>query len=296
MTVITVSTVGYEEVIDLTGNPAGRIFVIALIFAGMGIILYFVSNVTAFLIDGSLKEIFRRKRMRKMIDEMSGHYIVCGAGTMGSHVAQELVRTGNQAVVIDTEAEHLDRLRQENEDVGLVEGDATENEVLEHAGIARARGLIAATNSDKDNLVITLTARQMRAELRIVSRCSQVAHRDKFLRSGADSVVPMNYIGGMRMASEMIRPDVVSFLDLMLRDKDGKLRIEEVSVPGGSPLEGSPIEAVKARALVLAVLTSGGEYVFNPPETFTLGGGQTIILMGTSEDRKSVEALVAGSG
>lgn len=231
--------------------------------------------------------------MRKMIQNMKGHYIICGAGTMGKHVADELLRTCNKTVIIDTSCEKLDVIRKTLPGLGIMEGDATENSILEDAGIMRANGLIAATNSDKDNLLITVTARQMRADLRVVSRCGTLTHREKLLRSGANSVVPMNYIGGMRMASEMLRPEVVNFLDQMVRDKDESLRIEEVRLPMGSALDGQGLSAARAKALVLAVLTKDGSYIFNPPDDFQLEGGQTIIFMGSSSDKKNLESAVA---
>jgi len=294
MTVITVTTVGYGEVITFSQGPLDRAFTITLIFAGMGIILYFVSNVTAFLIDGSLKEIFARKRMRKMINKLKGHYIVCGVGTMGGHVIEELVSTGRPAVVIDMSREQTGRLRTRYPGLGVIEGDASENEVLEEAGVSRASGIIVATDNDKDNLVITISARQLNPSIRIVARCGEVKHVEKLRRSGADSVVTSNYIGGLRMVSEMVRPSVVSFLDTMLRDRQKNYRIEESVIPDGSPLAGRRVSEVKKRVLLLALIPPGGDYVINPPDTREMEEGSTLVYMGSPQDRAGVEALLAG--
>jgi voltage-gated potassium channel len=294
MTVITVSTVGYGEVIDFTGNPGGRVFAMAMIFIGMGIIVYFVSTATAFFVEGDLKEIFWRNRMKKKIAAMQGHYIVCGAGTMGSHVVDEFHRTGRSVVAVDMDEQKIEALRERYDGIGLITGDAAENEVLADAGVGHAQGVVVATTSDKDNLVITLSARQMNATTRIVTRCSDVKHIKKLKRAGADTVVSSNFIGGLRLASEMVRPKVTTFLDHMLRDHEKALRIEEVPVPHGSSLAGRTLKEFRSHILVLAVYGREGEqYTFNPPDTYVVNAGETVIFMGSPDDR---ERLMQSAG
>ena len=172
--------------------------------------------------------------MTKALDQIHDHIIVCGVGTTGVHVVEELVWTKWPLVAIDRDAARLERLQELTAQMlPTVVGDATEDEVLERAGIRRARGIVAALTDDKDNLFIVVSARQLNPTLRIIAKGVDMAAAEKLKRAGADSVVNPAFIGGVRMVSEMIRPQVVEFLDFMLRDKDKNLRIEEVVVPQG---------------------------------------------------------------
>jgi len=291
MTVITVATVGYREVIDITESTSGKFFTIGLIFAGMSVILYFFSNITAFLIEGDLKEIFRRKKMEKLIEKMKDHYIVCGAGKLGRHIIDELCQTKRQVVVIELDPNITERLSEEFPQIGIIQADATETDTLLEAGIERAKGIIVATGQDKDNLVIILSARQISPSIRIVARCNEIKNTEKLRRAGADSVVSSNLIGGLRMASEMVRPKVVTFLDQMLRDRERNLRIEEITIPEGSPLIGKSIGSLREKALILAVIKKDGSYEYNPNDRYRLEPGITLIFMASPESRISLENL-----
>lgn len=291
MTVISVTTVGFGEIFDLSQNPAGRIFTMGLIFTGMGVIVHFVTSLTAFLVEGDLKEIFRRNKMIETIKKMSDHYIVCGAGTIGAHIVQELHRTKRRLVVIDIDEPRLEALREQHPGIGTVSGDATENDTLLEAGLERAKGVVSAMDNDKDNLVVTISVKQIAPMARVIARCKDIRHSEKFKRAGADSVVSANFIGGLRMASEMIRPKVVGFLDIMLRDTERALRIEEVHVAGGGPADGKKISDLRGYALLMAVVKPDGAYEFNPKDDFTVTGGMTVIFMGSPEDRERLAEL-----
>jgi len=289
MTVITVSTVGYGEVLPIQDVPGARVFTIFLILFGMGMLLYFASAVVALVVEFNLSEVLQRRARVKAIQHLSDHVIVCGAGTTGIHVIEELHATNTSFIVVENDAE---RLRHIEAHLGVelhhIVGDATEDEVLLEAGIKRAVGVVTALSSDKDNLFVTITARQLNPKLRIVSRCREVSTRAKMKRAGADSVVSPNLIGGMRMVSEMIRPEVTQFLDLMLRDKDKTLRIEEVHVPEGSPAAGKRLSETDIRKitelLVVSVRTPTGEYKYNPGPNFELAPGSTLIVLGEMKD------------
>ena len=290
MTVITVSSVGFGEVHSL--DPPGRIFTMFLIMGGMGAILYGFSNLTALIVEGELQSLLRSARMDKKIDKMKSHYILCGLGRTGSRVLSELVVSGRDVVAVDQNREHLERIREEHPSVLLLEGDATKDEVLTKAGIKRAAGLIAALTDDKDNLYVVLSARGLNEYLRIVSKAVDDHSREKLFRAGAHGVVCPNAIGGLRMASEMIRPTVVNFLDVMLREKDATLRVEEVSIGKDSSLVGQTLQdsriAQKTGLLVVALKLSDGSFRFNPPATEPLRTGETVIVIG---DVKQVAAL-----
>lgn len=296
MTIITLSTVGYGEVIDLAHHPGARVFTVFLIITGMGALLYLVSTVTAFIVEGELLKIFWRKKMDKMIGKMEGHYIVCGVGRVGYHIIQELSQTKRDAVAIDVEMDHVENIRRSFPAVPALLGDGLEDELLREAAIERAAGMMISTGHDKDNMVITMTARQLNPSLRIVARCNDIRNMDKLRKAGADSVVSSNFIGALRMASEMVRPTVVSFLDVMLRDKEKNLRIEEVPIKKDSSLHGKTIaqSGVKnvASALLLAVKRKDGPWEYNPKDDFVLQSGMDLIIMGSPEDKKAVEAFI----
>lgn len=285
MTVITLATVGYGEVHHLT--TPGRVFTIGLILVGIGVLTYAFSTLTAFIVEGDLNDVLRRRRMQAKIAKLKGHYIVCGAGHTGRIILEELEKTGRQVVVLDQDPARVEPLRERG--VLAFVGDATQDETLIAAGIARASGLFGALPSDQGNVFIAISARGLNPGLRIVSRQTERGVEDKLKRSGADVAVDPGFIGGLRMASEMIRPAAVGFLDSMIRAEGKVLRIEEIAVPEGSPLDGKPLGAAKGAeggaALVLAVRDGAGkEYVMNPPPSRVLRSGDTLIAMGSKEE------------
>ncbi len=300
MTVITLSTVGYGEVIPMT--TAARVFASFLIIFGMGSLIYFGSTVVAFWIELDVQRTRRRKRMQKTINQLSQHVIVCGGGTTGSHVVRELIAARTPFVIIETREERIQELkkasRAEGQELLCINGDATDDKTLEEAGLARARGLVAALPSDKDNLYIILSARQANPSLRIVARATEKDAPPKMVHAGADRVVSPNYIGGLRIASEMLRPQVVEFLDMMLRDKEQATRIEQVSLTEDSPLVGKCLMETNIRkatdVLVIALRDEKGSYVYNPgPETI-ITKNATLIVLGTMESIIRLRASIGG--
>jgi voltage-gated potassium channel len=286
MTVITLATVGYSEVHPL--SPPGRVFTIFMIMGGMGVILYAVTEVTAFVIEGEMTGFLRRQRMQKTVGKLSNHYIVCGAGRTGFHVIEELARTKRPYVVIEQSAERAEKLTQQN--YLVMQGDATEDSVLKLAGIERAAGLVTALPHDKDNLFVVITARGLNPQLRIVAEISDLSSRDKFLRNGADSAVSANFIGGLRMASELIRPDAVNFLDTMLRD-NSSLRVEDITVSLQSRYLGTTLERcdpLNKYGILLVSIKRNNSYLFNPQRDITLQAGDSLIVIGTPDNLQAV--------
>jgi voltage-gated potassium channel len=301
MTVVTLTTVGYAEILPVATVPGGRLFTALVIFAGLASAVYFTSALTTFLIEGEFQHLRTRRRMKKLIDALQDHIIVCGVGAHGSAVVEELLATRWPLVAIDRDAERLERIHElpGGENVPAILGDATEDEVLLDAGIGRARGLITSLPDDADNLLVIVTARPLGPQLKIVAKADKQKTREKFRKAGADSVVTPAHIGGVRMVSEMIRPRVIEFLDLMLRDRDKNLRIEEVELPSGSRLNGKPLAEArireKANLLVIAVREAAGNFVYNPGPTYQLAAGMSLIVLGETD---SVVLLrqAAGSG
>lgn len=292
MTVITLATVGFGETHPL--SSWGRVFTIFLILGGIGILTYSFSTFTAFIVEGELGEALRRKRMEKKIQAMSNHYIVCGGGRTGRYVIDELQKTRRPFVVIDSDPALVDNYAQKG--CLALDGDASQDEVLKRAGIERAKGLAACLSTDQDNLFVIITAKGLNPGLRTVSTSIEKGVGEKLYRSGADAVVSPNFIGGLRIASELIRPTVVSFLDNMLRDENDNFRVEEVTLGDGSSGRtlGEILQNQRLDLMVLAVRPSNlDKYLFNPrPETRLLRN-DILVLMGRADEVQKLQKALA---
>ena len=304
MAVVTLTGVGYGEIVDSSHNPALRVFNIFVVVIGVGFAVYVFSELTAFLVEGELRHLFRRGKMKKKIGELQGHFIVCGAGETGRHVMDELHKTGSPHVIVDMSDIILNRIREADGGVyaGMlyIVGDATDEAVLQQAGLERAAGLICTLPSDKDNLVITVVARQKNPAIRIVCRCTDLSYSERMIKVGANSTVSPNHIGGLRLASEVLRPNVVSFLDLMLKEKSRTLRIDEISLHQGSKWIGSKIGDLDLSArydILLLALKRAGEpnapLMFNPPASTPLSPDTIMILMGDKDNLQRARADAA---
>lgn len=285
MTANVVTTAGFREAIDIRNKPGAELFTVALLIFGAATVVYSTSVITAFVVEGDLTQGFRRRRMRRAIQDMRDHYIVCGVGATGAAVLRELVKTERAVVAIETNEDRAARIEEEHPEVPVMRADFTDDQVLLQAGVARASGLVICTTLDKDSLVTTITARQLNPGLRIIARAANDRSIARIRQAGADSVVAPAMIGGMRMASELVRPSVVTFLDMMLRDTDRNLRLEEVAVGTGSTFVGRTLGAldthVRANCLLLAVKRPDtGEYVYNPPDDTVVAPGMLLIVMG----------------
>ena len=295
MTVITLTTVGFGEVNTL--SSAGKIFTMFLIIIGMGILLYGVSSITAFIVEGELMDIIRRRRMDKSISKLKDHCVICGAGKVGRYIIEEFIKTGKDFVVVEKNTESIKKLTGE---VLWIEGDASDDAVLLKAGIDKAKGLITALSTDKDNLFVVLTSRELNPKLRIVSRALEEESIHKLKKAGADSIVSTTFIGGMRIASEILRPTVTRFLDTMLREKGDALRIEEVSLSVGSKMVGQTLGEVgvprKTGLIVIAVKdVKNDKYIYNPDSSLKLNEGDLLIVLGSVNQVDKLKQLGRGS-
>jgi voltage-gated potassium channel len=294
MTAITITTVGYGEVLDLDRVSFAREWTLLLLTFGISANLYVVSAITSFFVESDFNNVRRFRRDRKRMKEISNHYIVCGVGRTGLHVLNELLAVGEPVVAIDERTEKLEALRDRG--VLILHGDATDDETLVQAGIHRARGIVSALDDDKTNLFVVVSARQTNAKLRIVTKAVGPSTAAKLRRAGADAVVTPTKIGGMRLASELLRPHVVRFLDEMLRDKEARLRIEEATVGASGDVVGMSLASANLRqragVLVMAVRQSDGDVVHVPPPELVIEPGQTLIAIGTPENIEDLRATV----
>lgn len=292
MTVITVTTVGYGEVLaGMQAVPYARGFTMALLIFGTGSIVFFASTITAFIIEGDLRNVLFANRLKKRMKRMKDHVVVCGAGSTGRNVIEELLTTGIAVVAIDTHEGELREIAEKfpKAEFTYIVGDATDDDVMASTNFATARGLVAALSSDKDNLYLTVSARQANPNARIVARCAELSHVEKIKKSGADAVVSPNYIGGMRLVSELLRPAVVRFLDDMLRDRKAAFRIEEIKLGASAIALGGTLRDARVRErfgmTVLAVRGSetGGGWTYNPDASEKIGPGMTLVVLGSAE-------------
>lgn len=296
MTITTLTTVGFGEFVGT--SSAVRIWTVAILLVGAGTAAYFFTIATAFVVEGSLGHVVWRRRMNKEIAGYTYHYIICGHDETATYSANEL-RSIRQPVVLVTEnPDRANEIRRADPDLPLVIGDPTSDDVLQAAGIARCAGVIACSENTKDNLLITLTARQLNPHARIITRVADLNAEQKARNAGASAVVCPTFTGGMRLVSEMVRPTVVSFLDIMLRDRDKNLRVEEVPIGAGATAVGTRIGDINFRrisnALLLACKVDDGKWVYNPPLEMELMPGYTLIVMGSPEDVLTLRAALHG--
>lgn len=283
MTVITLSSIGYGEIVPVSGNIKAEIYTTLLIIFGMGFLLYGTSMLTALLVEGELSGLLKRKYMQKLISELRNHYIICGGGETGRPLITELLRNKEKIVLIEQNEEMIQRCNAEKE-IFYIKGDATDDQNLISAGIDRASGIIICLPSDKDNLYVTMTARMLNKQIRIISRMTDPKIEEKLRKAGADHVVSPNIVGALRMASIMIRPTVVDFLDKMLRSGQGTIRIHEIKISKNSKLIGKTIvqSGIKDQfnLLILGLRNECEEILFNPPPATELKEGMILIVMG----------------
>lgn len=291
MTVITLATVGYGEIHPLSSG--GRIFTIFLIFSSVGTMGYAIASLTKFIVEGEFNQLIRGRRMSSQIAKMKDHIILCGAGPTGLYIAEELSKTNTPFVLIERNPETLKHVMTMIGEMPHILGDAAHDDTLLQAGIERAKGLIAVLGEDKDNVFIVLSARSLNVKLRIVARVIEEENTEKFRKAGADEIVSPNAIGGLRMASIMIRPSVVSFLDQMLRVSNQVLRVEEIRADDMPAMKGQTLEQTdmgrKTGLLVLAVKSADGQYQFNPGKHYVLNSGDVLIVMGTREQLQALK-------
>ncbi|MFC1950972.1 potassium channel family protein [Chloroflexota bacterium] len=291
MTIITITTVGYGEVVELEG--AARGFTIFIAIAGISALFYIITNFTALIVEGELTKSFRRRKMEKNAKKSQAHYIVCGIGTMGVHIIDELRATNRPHVLVDMDECRMEEIVKKYDEETYILGDATDDDTLIKAGILNARGLFAVTRDDNQNLVVGLTAKRLNPKIKVISRCHDIKNTEKMKQAGADSVICPPYIGGLRMTSEMVRPAVVSFLDMMLRDKEKNLRVEDINMPEtyvGKHI--SDLNLKKYHNIVPLALKSDGDWMYNPPDDYVIKPNDTLVVMTTPEEGQKLEKVL----
>ena len=290
-TLITLTSVGYGEPEPTT--EGARLFTAVLIILGIGTLGYALSSAAQAVIESELLSTFGKRRMYKDINKLSGHYIVCGAGRVGAGVIRDISRSGHELVIIEGDESIADRLLAQGQLVLM--GDATSEEVLKAAGIERARGIVCAVSSDPDNVYITLTARDLNKDVRIVSRANDEAAVGRLLKAGADKVVSPALTGSTRMAQMLLRPAVADFIELATMTERLELEIEQVEIGQESPFIGHALKDTGIRSehgvIVIAIRRSDGAMIFNPFADTIIEEKDALVALGSHSGLETLEQM-----
>ena len=279
-TIVTVSTVGFREIADGDPDTTWKAFTSVLILFGTGSMLYGATSVIESIVEGRLSGQFRRYRMQRSIDDLSGHLIVCGTGRVGQAITEFVRSVGQEVVVVDR-----DETRLPDEDVLHVAGDATSDDVLRRAGIERAATLVSALGTSVDNLYVTLSSRKMNPGLFIVSRADDSESMAKMLQVGADRAVNPYEIAGSRMASLATQPNVADFVDVVVHDGTFEAKLREIQLPDGSDFVGQTIDDLAIRqetgAVVLSVRDRSEQFHTDDVTSRPFADGDVIVAIGS---------------
>ncbi|WP_341860307.1 potassium channel protein [Desulfohalovibrio reitneri] len=293
MVVVTLSTVGYMEVNPL--SPQGRLLTSFLILGGVGSFAYILSTFTQILVEGRLQSLLAKRRLLHMIEGQRNHFIVCGYGRIGSVVVEQIRREGHPVVVIERDEAIVERLR--GEGILHIKGDATSDEVLEQAGLYRARSLITALTQEAANVYVTLTARQLAPNLNIIARADNATHIPRLERAGANRVVMPHVIGGLRMAQTVLRPSVTNLLEQSMGG-NMELVMEEHRVAPSSELAGKNLIQSNIRprfnAIIIGIKKPDGQMLFNPGPETVINQDDTLITVGSNEHMVELRKLCTG--
>jgi voltage-gated potassium channel len=295
MTVITVATVGFGETAPL--SQGGRLFTILLIVLGVGVGAWAAGSAIEVMLGQTYWLTVERRNMKQRIDNLRDHFIVCGYGRLGTRIVRDLMARGESFVVIDQKEEHEERLLAEG--IPHVIGDATHDDILMNAGVTRARGLVAALDSDASNVLTVLTARGFNPKLLVVSRANNDSSESKLRRAGADRVVTPEDIGGHRLALALLRPAVHDLFDEMFSfSVDLAVDVGQITLSDNSPFAGQTVARCDLRRMrnvsILAIRDTTGRFTLNPDAQRVLGAGETLIVIGPAEAVYELEALYGG--
>jgi voltage-gated potassium channel len=293
MTVISVTTVGYREVHEL--SRAGQVFTTGLLITGVGAVFYTITLLAAGIIESRVHSRVQEKRRTRMIDRLTDHFILCGAGRIGLIIADEFRRQHVPFVVIDRDpdAVHAVVVRGDL----AVEADASRESTLERLRVSTARGLIAALGSDAENVYTIMTARGLRPDLFIIARADSDDAKQKMMRAGADRVISPYQIGAVQMAQTALRPAVVDFVELATSSEHLELTMEQVEIGAGSALAGRTIVESNLRqrfgAIVVGIRRGDGQMEFNPPPDAAMQAGDQLVVLGRPDELKGLESAAS---
>ena len=294
MTVITLTTVGYS---NMGMSDAGRIFTMFLLIGGFGVFTYSITIATAFLIEGQLQSFFRQQKMIRTVDKLLNHYIICGLGDTGVHVLDEMLKAEVDFVGIEFEEERLIHLS-DTRNFLYLQGDATDDELLLRAGIERAQGLVTCLSRDQDNLFVVISARKLNPHLRIASKAVEDNSPGKLITAGADEVVLPDHIGGLRLATGLLQPQLVGFLENMTQNRLDA-QFNESIIQEDAPLDGISLRAASIHEqtglVVIAIQDSDGTFLYNPPGDMKITAGDALLVIANQKQLQTLHKLTGDS-
>jgi len=292
MTIITLSTVGFSEVIPL--SQAGRAITVFIIVLGISVGAYTIGMLVRALVEGELVKIFGRRKVQKQVSGLKNHFIICGFGRIGRIICSELDADNIDFVVIEQDPSVIEHI--EARKYLYLEMDATTEEALMQAGVMKAKGIVTAVNSDANNVFITMTAKSLRPDVFVLARASEEKNEPKLLRAGANRVVSPYLIGGRRIAQMLKRPTVVDFVDIAMMGSHLGLMMEEAKIGEKSSLIGKNLIDSHLRkdygVIIVAIKKQSGDMVFNPTPAEKLDAGDVIVVIGKKEDMKRMNAVL----
>jgi len=295
MTTITITTIGFTEIIELNNNIPGRIFTVVIAFLGIGTITYFLSNLAALFIEGDIKQTFTKKKMMKKIKSMQNHYLVCGTGRVGRNIINELLTNNHEFVAADINENKITELAGHYKDIPALVGDCTDDEFLVRCGVKKAKGIFVATDNDNSNLVICLTCAQLNPIAKIIAKSKDIKNVMKMSRVGASKVINPEYIGGIRMASEMINPTATDFFE-ELRKSGENLTLEEIKIADRfTGQKVTDINLKKFEHTLLIALKESHSWIYHPNEEHRLKKDTKLVLLTNPEDKKLLAHQISKS-
>lgn len=289
LTVVTILTVGYGDTVPQTFY--GKLFALLIIPVGISIVTYATGAVASMMMEGEFSKTVRRRKMRKKIDSLSNHIIVCGFGRVGEQVVRELLKNGTHVVVIEKNTERLEEM---TGSLLYIEGDATEDEVLLAAGIERAAGLVAALPADADNVFISLTAKGLNRDIQVVARAERPESEEKLRRAGADKVINPAFLSGRRMAMTILKPVSVDYVDTIFHDHEEEFALEEIRLSPHSPLANRLLRESEIRTrygVTVVAIQRSNAIISNPSSEEVLHAGDLVIVFGKKEQLDRFEEI-----
>ena len=294
MAITTLFTVGFRELGEV--NARTKVFTILYLVIGLGVATYAISNLTALILEGDLRGYLLERRMQKRLDDLTDHVIVCGFGKMGFQAAWELKKAGIPFVIVEQDETKGRSPRFAGE--LILYGNAMDELMLERAGIRRARGLITALTTDADNVLVTLTVKQMRADIPVVARSAKLGTERQLRAAGADHIVSPYEIGGRRMAGLLLKPEMMNFFDIVLQQEQLELGLERIAIGPESALVGQTLREARLRhatgALLVGLVHPGAGLRFNPSGDERFQSGDELLVMGPSEALETLTRLAKG--
>jgi voltage-gated potassium channel len=293
MTIITLATVGYSEIHEI--STEGRFFTVVLIVLGVGFFLYVMSNIIQFLVEGQIRLVLGRRKLENQVNRLDKHYIVCGYGRIGRVLTNFLVQKYLDVVVIEYNKERADKLNEDG--ILYLLGDAKDENLLKKAGISRAKGLITSVATDADNVFLVLIAKQLNPDIFIVARAEQNTTKKTLAAAGADKVISPYDLGARRMAHAILRPTVIKFLEMAFADEETDIQLEEVLISENSEYVDVALRDSGIRQnldlIINAIRKTNGEMVFNPGADTTLEAGDTLVVVGRARSLTRLQKMLS---